>query len=48
VTSTDGTPIAYDRVGTGTPVILVGGGLTDRSENAPLAAVLGALHDPEP
>jgi pimeloyl-ACP methyl ester carboxylesterase len=40
VTSRDGTPIAYDRQGAGPPVILVGGGLDDGSENAPLAAEL--------
>jgi pimeloyl-ACP methyl ester carboxylesterase len=40
VTSKDGTSIAYDRQGDGDPVILVGGGLVDRSENAPLAAEL--------
>jgi hypothetical protein len=38
VTSRDGTSIAYDRQGIGPPVILVGGGLDDGSENAPLAA----------
>lgn len=40
VTSEDGTSIAYDRQGSGPAVILVGGGLTDRSENAPLATEL--------
>jgi pimeloyl-ACP methyl ester carboxylesterase len=40
VTSSDGTAIAYDRQGDGPPVILVGGGATDRSENAPLAEAL--------
>jgi pimeloyl-ACP methyl ester carboxylesterase len=40
VTSKDGTTIAYDRQGSGPAVILVGGGLVDRSENAPLAAEL--------
>jgi pimeloyl-ACP methyl ester carboxylesterase len=47
VTSKDGTPIAYDRQGSGPAVILVGGGLVDpatgragRSENSPLAAEL--------
>lgn len=40
VTSRDGTTIAYDRQGAGPPVILVGGGLDDGSENAPLAAEL--------
>jgi hypothetical protein len=40
VTSKDGTSIAYERIGSGPAVILVGGGAVDRSENAPLAAVL--------
>ena len=40
--SADGTAIAYDRAGAGPAVILVGGGATDRSENAPLAAALAA------
>ena len=38
--SKDGTSIAYDRAGTGPVVILVGGGLTDRSENGPLVPAL--------
>jgi pimeloyl-ACP methyl ester carboxylesterase len=38
--SRDGTSIAYDRQGAGPPVILVGGGLDDGSESAPLAAEL--------
>ena len=42
VTSKDGTPIAYERRGSGPAVILVGGGLDDGSENAPLAAGLAA------
>ncbi|MFI5894931.1 alpha/beta fold hydrolase [Actinoplanes sp. NPDC051513] len=42
VTSKDGTSIAYERQGQGQAVILVGGGITDRSENAPLAAELAA------
>ena len=40
VTSNDGTRIAYETAGSGPTVILVGGGLTDRSENAPLVPVL--------
>jgi pimeloyl-ACP methyl ester carboxylesterase len=40
VQSKDGTRIAYDRQGSGPTVILVGGGLTDRSENVPLAVEL--------
>ncbi len=42
VVSTDGTRIAYERLGTGPVVILVGGGLTDRAENAPLAEALAS------
>jgi pimeloyl-ACP methyl ester carboxylesterase len=44
VTSKDGTSIAYDRQGSGPPVILVGGAFVDRSENAPLAAELARSH----
>jgi pimeloyl-ACP methyl ester carboxylesterase len=40
VTSRDGTPIAYERAGTGPAVILVGGALDDGSENAPLLPLL--------
>lgn len=40
VVSKDGTSIAFDRQGSGAPVVLVGGGLADRSENAPLAEEL--------
>lgn len=40
--SKDGTSIAYDRQGQGPAVVLVGGGITDRSENAPLAAEMAA------
>jgi pimeloyl-ACP methyl ester carboxylesterase len=40
VPSKDGTPIAYDRLGSGPAVILVGGAFVDRSENAPLATEL--------
>jgi pimeloyl-ACP methyl ester carboxylesterase len=40
VTSKDGTSLAYERIGGGPAVILVGGGFVDRSENAPLAAEL--------
>lgn len=41
IKSKDGTVIAYDRQGDGPALILVGGGLTDRSENVPLASELG-------
>jgi pimeloyl-ACP methyl ester carboxylesterase len=40
VTSSDGTRIAFDRLGDGPPVVLVCGQSTDRSSNAPLAALL--------
>jgi len=40
VTSKDGTAIAYERRGRGPALILVGGGLDDGSENAPLASKL--------
>jgi pimeloyl-ACP methyl ester carboxylesterase len=40
VTSKDGTPIAYDRQGSGPAVVLVTGGLDDGAENAPLAPEL--------
>lgn len=40
VTSKDGTSIAYDSAGAGPAVILVGGGLDDGSENAPLVPEL--------
>jgi hypothetical protein len=42
VTSNDGTTIAFDRIGEGPPVVLVSGGSTDRTANAPLAALLAA------
>jgi pimeloyl-ACP methyl ester carboxylesterase len=40
VSSADGTSIAYQRVGSGPPVILIGGGLDDGSENEALAREL--------
>lgn len=42
VSSRDGTSIAYQRQGDGPAVILVGGGLDDGTENAPLAGALAA------
>ncbi|PZF85892.1 alpha/beta hydrolase [Jiangella anatolica] len=43
VTSADGTAIGYDRIGDDGPVVvLVGGGLDDGSENAPLGEHLAA------
>ena len=40
VTSTDGTTIAFDRIGSGAPVILVGGALNDRFTDTQLATLL--------
>jgi hypothetical protein len=40
LTSSDGTTIAFERSGDGPPVILVCGGSTDRTANAPLADLL--------
>jgi alpha-beta hydrolase superfamily lysophospholipase len=40
VTSSDGTTIAFDRLGDGPPVVLVCGGSTDRQANAQLASLL--------
>jgi hypothetical protein len=40
VTSADGTAIAFERAGSGPAVILVGGGLDDGAENAPLVPEL--------
>jgi pimeloyl-ACP methyl ester carboxylesterase len=40
VASRDGTTLAFDRLGDGPPVILVCGGSTDRTANAPLATLL--------
>ena len=42
VRSSDGTAIAFTRVGTGPPVVLVGGGLDDGAENVPLGRVLAS------
>ncbi|MEW6059416.1 MAG: alpha/beta hydrolase [Actinomycetota bacterium] len=42
VTSRDGTTIAFDRVGEGPPIILVGGALSDRSSAGPLSAHLAS------
>ena len=40
VRSKDGTTIAFDRSGKGTPIVLVAGALSDRRAAAPLAALL--------
>jgi pimeloyl-ACP methyl ester carboxylesterase len=42
VRSRDGTSIAFDRLGNGTPLILVCGGSVDRTSNTPLAALLAS------
>ncbi|NIK56675.1 alpha/beta fold hydrolase [Kribbella shirazensis] len=45
VTSADGTTIAYDRLGSGQPLILVGGALCDRHALRPLADELASDFD---
>ncbi|WP_407319835.1 alpha/beta hydrolase [Isoptericola halotolerans] len=40
VTSADGTRIAYERSGTGRPVVIVGGGLNDRAMFRPMAGIM--------
>lgn len=40
VTSKDGTPIAFDKSGTGPAVVLLSGGSVDHTSTAPLAALL--------
>jgi pimeloyl-ACP methyl ester carboxylesterase len=42
VTSKDGTPIVFDRLGEGPPVVLVTGGSVDRMSNVPLAQELAS------
>ena len=42
VISKDGTAIAYDRLGQGPAVLIVGGILGDRSQQAPLAQLLAS------
>jgi len=42
VTSKDGTPIAFDRLGEGPSVVLVTGGSVDRMSNVPLAQELAS------
>jgi hypothetical protein len=42
VRSSDGTEIAFDRLGAGPAVVIVGAGPTDRSANAPVAELLAA------
>ncbi len=42
VTSKDGTAIVYDRIGQGPAVVIVGGILGDRSQQAPLAQLLAS------
>jgi pimeloyl-ACP methyl ester carboxylesterase len=45
VTSQDGTVIAFDRLGTGDPLVLVAGASCDRQADAALAAALAARFD---
>lgn len=40
VTSADGTRIAFERSGTGRPVVIVGGGLNDRAMFRPMAGIM--------
>lgn len=40
ISSKDGTVIAFDRLGDGPPLVIVGGTLGDRTQQAPLAALL--------
>jgi pimeloyl-ACP methyl ester carboxylesterase len=42
IASNDGTSIAFDRLGTGPPLVLVCGGSVDRSSNTSLAQLLAA------
>jgi pimeloyl-ACP methyl ester carboxylesterase len=42
VRSSDGTEIAFDRLGAGPAVVIIGAGPTDRSANAPVAELLAA------
>jgi pimeloyl-ACP methyl ester carboxylesterase len=44
VTSNDGTVIDFELAGEGPPIVLVGGGLVDRSENAPLVPELASRY----
>ncbi len=45
VISKDGTPIAFDQSGQGPALILVGGAMTTRLDEASLAAALASLTD---
>lgn len=40
VTSADGTRLSYEKSGTGTPVVIVGGGLNDRAMFRPMAGIV--------
>jgi hypothetical protein len=44
VTSTDGTHIEFDRVGTGPAVVIIGAGPTDRTVNSPVADLLATQY----
>lgn len=43
-TSADGTTIAYDRSGSGAPIVFVSGAFNDRHTLAPVAAELASSH----
>jgi hypothetical protein len=44
VTSTDGTHIEFDRIGTGPAVVIIGAGPTDRTINSPIADLLATQY----
>jgi alpha-beta hydrolase superfamily lysophospholipase len=44
VTSADGTVVAYDRLGAGPPVVVVGGATCDRAKTSGVAEALAAHH----
>jgi len=44
VASADGTPIAFDRLGAGAPLIVIGGATCDRAKLRPTAEALAATH----
>ena len=45
VTSADGTPIAFERLGDGQPVIVLGGATCDRAMTRPLGSTVAPFLD---